>query len=73
MNASSFDIDQRVVVSATGRTRANGTAGWHGNVVGKSYENDDPSSDVLVYAVAMDEDDERVWMVEPDDLRAHQE
>jgi len=73
MNASSFDIDQSVVVSATDRTRANGTAGWHGKVVGQSYENDDPSGHVLAYAVAMNEDDERVWMVEPDDLRAHQE
>jgi hypothetical protein len=73
MNSSSFNIDQRVVVAATDRKRADGTGGWHGKVVGKSYQNDDRSGHVLAYAVAMDEDDERVWMVEPDDLRAHQE
>jgi hypothetical protein len=64
-----FDFDQRVVVRDTSRSRENGTAGWHGRVVGKSYENDDPNGRVLAFAVAMDEDDHTVWMVEPVDLR----
>jgi hypothetical protein len=68
MTSASFDFDDRVIVRLTDRTRANGTAGWHGKVVGKSYEGDDPSRRVLSYRVAMDEDDQNVWMVEPDDL-----
>jgi hypothetical protein len=64
-----FDFEQRVVVRDMWRTRENGTAGWHGSVVGKSYENDDPNGEILAYAVAMDEDDQTVWMVEPVDLR----
>ena len=52
------------------RTRARGTAGWHGRVVGKSYEDDDPRRSVLAYAVAMDENGEKVWMVDTEDLEA---
>ena len=70
MNSATFDFEQRVVVRATDRTRANRTAGWHGKVVGKSHEDDDPSGRILSYAVAMDEDHDVVWMVEPDDLEA---
>lgn len=36
--------------------------------LGKSHEDDDPDGEVLAYAVAMDEDDEVVWMVEADEL-----
>jgi len=68
MNSASFDLEQRVVVRATDRTRADGTAGWHGRVSGKSYEDDDPQAQTLGYAVAMDEGDGLVWMVEPEDL-----
>jgi hypothetical protein len=63
-----FDLEQRVVVQVNARTETAGTAGWHGRVVGKSYENDDPSGPVLAYAVAIDEDGERVWMIDPEDL-----
>jgi hypothetical protein len=68
MNLAAFDFEQRVVVRATHRTRADGTAGWRGRVAGKSYEDDDPQGQVLAYAVAMDEGDGLVWMVEPEDL-----
>ncbi len=68
MDSAAFDFDHRVVVRATDRTRANGTAGWHGSIIGKSYESDDPANRVLSYGVAMDEDDGIVWMVEPHDL-----
>jgi hypothetical protein len=68
VGGQAFDFDQRVVVRRTSRTRENGTAGWHGRVVGKSYENDDPNGKIVAYAVAMDEDDQTVWMVEPVDL-----
>lgn len=63
-----FEFGQRVVVRTTSRTQETGTAGWHGTVRGKSYENDDPRGTVLAYAVAIDEADELVWMVDPDDL-----
>jgi hypothetical protein len=33
---SPLDFDERVIVKDTDRTRASGTAGWHGRVVGKS-------------------------------------
>ena len=69
MGAGRFNFEQRVTVRATERTQLAGTAGWHGRVVGKSHENDDPEhGDVLAYAVAMDEDNGLVCMVEPDDL-----
>jgi hypothetical protein len=35
-----------------------------------SREPDAPTGRIVAYAVAMDEDKEFVWMVEPDDLAA---
>jgi hypothetical protein len=67
---SSLDFDQRVIVKDTDRTCASGTAGRHGRVVGKSYEDDDLQRSVLAYAVAMDENGEKVWMVDTEDLEA---
>jgi hypothetical protein len=67
---SPLDFDECVIVKDTDRTRASGTAGWHGRVVGKSYEDDDPRRSVLAYAVAMDENREKVWMVDTEDLEA---
>jgi len=68
MTSGSFEFEDRVVVGRSARTRSNGTAGWHGTIVGESYENDDPRGRILSYAVAMEEDEERVWMVEPEDI-----
>jgi hypothetical protein len=62
-----FDFGARVVVRTILRTQSDGTAGWHGSVVGKSYDDDAPEV-ILGYGVAMDEDNELVWSVEPDDL-----
>ena len=64
---SRFDIGERVIVRTSEQTQAAGIAGWRGEVVGKSYEDDEPD-DVVGYAVAMDERDGLVWAVEPDDL-----
>jgi hypothetical protein len=61
-------FDDRVKVCESERTRTLGTAGWHGTVVGISREPDVPSGRIVAYAVAMDEDGEKVWMVEPEDL-----
>jgi hypothetical protein len=62
-----FAVDDRVRVRANGRTQAAGTAGRSGKIAGMSREPDVPGGQVVAYAVAMD-DDERVWMVEPEDL-----
>jgi len=59
---------------AAGRSQSDGShpggrhRGLAGRVSGKSYEDDDPQGQVLAYAVAMDEGDGLVWMVEPEDL-----
>ena len=50
------------------RTRSAGTAGWHGRVAGMSREPDVPTGRIVAYAVAMDEDEGLVSMVEPEDL-----
>jgi hypothetical protein len=68
-----FDLGDRVVVLTSPRTKEAGTAGWHGTVVGKSTEDDERHGTVQAYAVAVDERDELVSMVEPDDLAASQE
>ena len=62
-----FSFGARVVVRVNGRTRQAGTAGRVGTVAGLSREPDVAMATVVGYAVAM-EDDERVWMVEPEDL-----
>lgn len=62
-----FDVGDRVAVRRTERTQELGIAGWHGETVGMSYEDDAPD-DVLGYAVAMDERDSHVWSMEPADL-----
>lgn len=64
-----FDFDQRVIVVPTPRTRELGAVGWHGVVVGRSYENDDPDSGAVVaYGVAVDEKDGLGWFFLPEDL-----
>ena len=45
----------------TKRTRKLRIVGWHGRIVGKSLEDDDDARPVVGFAVAMDEDGERVW------------
>jgi hypothetical protein len=45
-----------------------GIVGWHGTVAGMSRESDMPTGQVVAYAVAMDEDGELVWMIDPQDL-----
>lgn len=60
-------FDERVRVRTNDRTEAAGTAGRSGTIAGMSREPDVPTGQVTAYAVAMD-DDERVWMVEPEDL-----
>ena len=63
----SFAVDERVRDRDNERTQAAGTAGRSGTIAGMSRETDEPTGPVEAYAVAMD-DDERVWMVEPEDL-----
>jgi hypothetical protein len=62
-----FDFGDRVTVRHTERTQELGIVGWHGEIVGKSYEDDAPD-DILGYAVAMDEGDGLVWSVELADV-----
>ena len=50
----------------TKRTRKLRIVGWHGRIVGKSFEDDDDARPVVGFAVAMDEDGERVWSLDPD-------
>jgi hypothetical protein len=65
--SGTFDFDDRVTVRVNERTRAMGTARRSGTIAGMSREPDVPTGEIVAYAVAMD-DDERVWMVEPEDL-----
>jgi hypothetical protein len=51
---SVLDEGARVVIDATERTMELGVAGWHGTVVGRSYDEDNDRPDVVLgYAVAM--------------------
>jgi len=62
-----FAFDDRVRVRDNERTRLAHTTGRSGTIAGMSREPDIPAGEVVSYAVAMD-DDERVWMIEPEDL-----
>lgn len=70
MNA--FSDGDEVVVASTDRMVELGVAGWRGRVVGGSYEDDDwPSGRIISYAVELGPPgDARVYMIDPDDLRA---
>jgi hypothetical protein len=63
-----LDFGDRIVVRETERARELGIVGRHGRIAGKSFEDDDDARPVVGYAVAMDEDGERVWMLDPDAL-----
>ena len=65
--SGAFGFDDHVRVRDNERTRIAGTAGRSGTVAGMSREPDVPTGQVVAYAVMMDDDD-RTWMVEPDDL-----
>ena len=63
-----FTFSDRVRVRESERTRVLGVVGWHGTIAGMSREPDLPTGRIVGYAVAMDEDNDLVRMIDPEDL-----